>query len=232
MGNHDLDFGEGVLAKFIQRLPTTSFVLSNVDALSTKAPLANCMSSTILLAGDVKVGLIGLLEEEVLATIPSMPPHLFSEPCTVASRLAAKLREDGAEVVVVLAHARRVNLQRYGEIDGVDFVFGGHEHELMLERKLIVSGSDFRHVGVVDLVVERGRVAVASARHVPVSRDLAPSISMQRVVESVIAQVNAKLSKTLGWSANAIDVLETSCRAGESNFGSFIADLCRTTLGF
>ena len=64
VGNHDLDFGEGVLAKHVAN-STCSWLLSNVDSFATKEPLATCMRYTILESEGVRVGVIGLVEEGV-----------------------------------------------------------------------------------------------------------------------------------------------------------------------
>lgn len=175
IGNHDLDFGEGVLAKWIQRLPHCAWVLSNIEAASTRQPLANCQPSALLACGAFKVGIVGLMEEEALATIPSLPPHVFLEPLAQAARCAAQLRADGADVVVALTHCRTPNTLRIGAVPGVDVVLGGHEHELLQRQNVIISGSDFRHVGVVDVTLAPRALAF---RHVDVSPDTRPSPSM------------------------------------------------------
>jgi 5'-nucleotidase len=40
-----------------------------------------------------------------------------------------------------------------------------------------------------------------------------------------------RLKKRVGWTSTTLDCTERSCRAGESNMGSWLCDLCRTVLG-
>lgn len=63
LGNHDLDFGEGVLAKWISKQHTCSWLMTNILASSSNTPLATCKESVILQCGSVKVGVFGVMEE-------------------------------------------------------------------------------------------------------------------------------------------------------------------------
>jgi membrane protein required for beta-lactamase induction len=60
--NHDLDFGEGVLCKYVKE-STAQWLLSNCDSFSTKEPLATCLRHTILECNGVRVGVMGLVEQ-------------------------------------------------------------------------------------------------------------------------------------------------------------------------
>jgi 5'-nucleotidase len=114
---------------------------------------------------------------------------------------------------------------------GVDFVLGGHEHSILLTENAMISGSDFRHIGVLDMTLAADGKASFQARHVDVTRDIEPSPAMVKILDEVKASIGPKMSKRLAYTTTAIDTTERSCRGGESNIGSFLCDLCRTVLG-
>jgi 5'-nucleotidase len=149
IGNHDLDFGEGLLAKFVGKTKTCRWLSSNLLSLNNQ-PLANCLSSTVLTCGDCRIGIIGVMEEEAVATVPAMPPHKYVDFKKCAMDLAALLRPT-VDIVVALAHCRVANSLELALVPGVDLVLGGHEHVVFLQQLIgvaptMVSGSDFRFV--------------------------------------------------------------------------------------
>lgn len=109
---------------------------------------------------------------------------------------------------------------------------GGHEHAVLLQSNVMISGSDFRQVGVIDVTFD-GTTTMSSfkARHVDVTRDIELSLAMVKILDDVKTSIGPKLQKRLAYTTTAIDATERSCRGGESNIGSFLCDLCRTVLG-
>jgi 5'-nucleotidase len=63
LGNHDLDFGEGVLAKWISKQHTCTWLITNILSAASKTPLATCKETVIAKCGNVRVGIMGLMDE-------------------------------------------------------------------------------------------------------------------------------------------------------------------------
>lgn len=109
----------------------------------------------------VKIGLIGLVEQEWLATMPLL------EHCDVryldfvseGRRLCQVLRnEHKVDMVVALTHMRAPNDLKLGsEVPEIDLILGGHDHHYAVERchpsrtLLFKSGTDFRELSLIHL---------------------------------------------------------------------------------
>ena len=159
MKNHDFDFGA---AQFEKLRPRCNFpwVLSNVFDPSEgeddgeKVPLGHCYRTYMLEASNgIKIGFMGLAEREWAEKGNSLPRNLeYIEMLDCAKKVGPELREQGADMVIAMTHARQERDFRFGEglPEGcVDMIFAGHDH--WWEHKvwdngthLVRSGSDFK----------------------------------------------------------------------------------------
>jgi 5'-nucleotidase len=234
VGNHDLDFGEATLSRWIELTPTTAWLLSNIVDPITGAPLAGAKKSALLERGGVKVGVFGLGEFEWTTVLSQPTPLRYHDMVQVGDQLSAELRAAGADVIVCLCHVRLPNLELLAEkLADVDAVLAGHDHvlhkKLVNKRPTMVADNEFKAVGVVDLTLgaDRRVASVAALRHVVVDSSVPEDPAMVALVGSILEASKAKLSKRIGWCSVPLDCTTRSCRSGESNFGNWVADLCR-----
>lgn len=150
LGNHDLDHGVDVFDK-LRRACNFPWLCANAVDPKTGAPLAGCQRTLLLPWRGITVGLVGLVEEEWLATLCSVDEDevRYSDFVEEGSRAAAELRAQGAHLVIALTHMRMPNDERAArEIEGVDMVLGGHDHHYEVKsvngRPVVKSGTDFR----------------------------------------------------------------------------------------
>jgi 5'-nucleotidase len=186
----------------------------------------------------VRVGVIGLGEEDWLKTLTNPPPIVYHDFVRVGDELAATLRhQHRVDLVVALVHMRLPNTVLLAEqMRDVDVVLGGHDHfihkSVVRGRPVMVSDNDFRAVGVVDLALsDKRRVVSHEMRHVVLNSSVREDPAMAALVASLLAQSAGKLKKRIGWTSVPLDCTVKSCRSGESNFGNLLADLCRVALG-
>ncbi|GFZ51509.1 hypothetical protein JCM24511_09276 [Saitozyma sp. JCM 24511] len=147
VGNHDFDFGFPHLTKLLEST-TFPWLLSNIVDSSTgrtPAPLRRCW---ITERCGVRIGIIGLVEEDWIATIPSWPETFKYRPMKeTALELSKELRDPRGryrvEVVIALTHCRVPNdIRLANELGavagrkgvenehGVDLLIGGHDHQI------------------------------------------------------------------------------------------------------
>lgn len=93
IGNHDFDFGVERLTVLIQE---TNFpwLISNVVDKYTNKPLANAKVKHILQVGELKIGLIGLVEHEWIETLSAFDYDDIIYECFVSAgnRLVNELK--------------------------------------------------------------------------------------------------------------------------------------------
>ncbi|KAI0807271.1 Metallo-dependent phosphatase [Fomes fomentarius] len=148
-GNHDFDFGYPHLSKLIQ---DTNFpwILSNIIDTETSGVPEHLLEFDVFERAGVRVGVIGLVEKEWIATVSTWPSNFkYRDMAEVAIDLSKRLRDPQGEhkcdIIIALTHARvpndialakRVNAlspsaqekNPIANIHGADLIFGGHDH--------------------------------------------------------------------------------------------------------
>ena len=168
VGNHEFDWGTSVLAER-KKQAKFPFLSANIFlGEGTKRP-AWVLPSTVVRKGRLKIGIIGAITEDtpVVANPKVLVGLRFDKPAAVVNQVAAKLRKDGADVVVVLAHLGGAQdrdgsvtgpvAEFASELEGVDAVLDGHSHTVAAgvvnSIPVMISGSNGRRVGVMKLEV-------------------------------------------------------------------------------
>lgn len=136
------------------------FLLSNAVDLRTGEPLAGALRTLVIEHSGIRIGLIGLIEEEWLATLACVEPSQvqYTDFVAVANELEPRLREEGCELVFALTHSRLPNDKRLAaQCPGLDLILGGHDHDAFREVvngvPVIKSGTDFRELTAISLAI-------------------------------------------------------------------------------
>ena len=206
-------------------------------ALGENVPLGNALPTAMLMGSNgLKIGVIGLVEREWLATINSLPPTLiYKSASATAKELVPGLREQGADIVVAITHQREPNDNKLAENvpEGLlDFILGGHDHfyghNVLNGCHVLRSGTDFKQLSYI----EGWRVPNSSKWNFKiVRRDVVASVPEDPKTVTLVAKLTEKLKvrleKPIGYTAAPLDARFVTVRTKESNLGNFICDLMR-----
>ena len=196
--------------------------------------------SVVVTSGGIRIGLFGL-------TIPteSVEYAEFAGPNETARELSAKLRREGAEVVVALTHLNAADdrelLETLGA-DGPDLIVGGHDHEKMAfqvgGRWVIKADADARTAAVIQLRLGRGPVEV-SYEHRPLGEGQPGSPTPDPDVQALVDGWQARhekefcakthepadcLEAAYGRTRTVLEGEENKIRGRETSLGDWIAD--------
>ncbi|WVQ75350.1 hypothetical protein IAR50_004969 [Cryptococcus sp. DSM 104548] len=145
VGNHDFDSGYPHLTKLIQST-TFPWMLSNIVDIETGVQPETLQRYQIFERCGVKIGVIGLVEQDWIATIPSWPHNFKYRSMTeTALELSKELRDPNGEhqvdIIIALTHCRVPNditlANELGAVagkagleneHGLDLIIGGHDH--------------------------------------------------------------------------------------------------------
>ncbi|WWC91447.1 uncharacterized protein L201_006393 [Kwoniella dendrophila CBS 6074] len=145
VGNHDFDFGYPHLTKLIQST-TFPWLLSNIIDDKTGKQPETLNKYWVTERCGVKIGVIGLVEQDWIATIPSWPKNFSYRPMKeTAIELSKELRDPNGphqvDIIIALTHCRVPNdIKLCNELGavadkpgvenehGVDLLVGGHDH--------------------------------------------------------------------------------------------------------
>eukprot|EP01062_Namystynia_karyoxenos_P081643 TRINITY_DN900_c0_g4_i1.p1 TRINITY_DN900_c0_g4~~TRINITY_DN900_c0_g4_i1.p1 ORF type:complete len:1413 (+),score=400.94 TRINITY_DN900_c0_g4_i1:70-4239(+) len=256
VGNHDLDFG-------IERLEELSamcdfpWLLSNVvDDSRGGQPLGGARRTAILSAGDVRVGLMGIVEEDWILTCGQINPEQvrYVDMADAARECSAELRAEGAHCIVALTHMRSHNDERLAMRTGIgvlDIILGGHDHapeyRVVNSVAIVKSGSDFQQYTEVLLQlpemrfrpqaselgsptwIRRGGEHAACGVCCSLHGALANTADegLAEVLRGVEEQITSGLSAVVAVAGCPFECTTAAVRTGESAVGNWVTDVAR-----
>lgn len=244
--NHDLDLG---VHQFEHLASQCNFpwLLANVldPALGDDVPLGRAEKTAIITSSNgIKIGLIGLVEQEWLEVVNALPPHLiYIDSHIAATQLVPGLRARGAEIVIALCHQRERHDIRLAEETPpglIDIILGGHDHHYrytkVKDTHVLCSGSDFKQLSYVE--ARRRKRPEPDALFLPnkwdiriIRRDITSAIpedpNTLGLMDQLFSSLKVKLENPVGYTAVPLDSRFATVRTRESNLGNFVADLMR-----
>lgn len=149
-GNHETDFGEDKLIKFVEDDPSNKWLLANLKMAGTNRTYGNLEESAIRNKNGFKIGLFGLVDESWLASSKIDKKDVDYEDFKVAARrVSTELKSKGCNLILAITHMSNADdIELLSDPENyINFIFGGHEHiyfvKLLNNRLLLKSGSDF-----------------------------------------------------------------------------------------
>uniref|UniRef100_A0A4W5Q026 Ecto-5'-nucleotidase n=1 Tax=Hucho hucho TaxID=62062 RepID=A0A4W5Q026_9TELE len=166
--NHEFDFGVDLLEEHT-KIMTFPWFLRNVYDRFTSETLGHGVVSSILEWNGLKIGFMGLVEEDWLDTLGTVDKNNnYIDYVETADCLSAELRDKKADLVIS---------------NGVDLILGGHAHEygvLEVNGILIVkSGSEFRYRSKSDVVKDQDGTFKYSCEKIATMKDLEESSTLR-----------------------------------------------------
>ncbi len=176
LGNHDFDFGLEYLETSLSdaRFKLTLANVHRPDG-APFLPERHLLDRRVIdgagRAHHLKIGVTGVVPPQVAAW---SKPHVdgklhFSDMTTAAAAQTAALRDEGADVIIVLAHSglghvdagnRSENAaQQIAALPNVDAVVAGHTHDLVSQTAIdghapiVQPGAYGSHLGLIDLLL-------------------------------------------------------------------------------
>jgi len=229
VGNHEFDYGQEVLRERIKeaRFPVLG---ANVSGLSGLQPFM------VMTVNGATIGVIGVVTTETpVTTSPKNVRGLTFAPVAETVRFYAEMLRPGVDVLVVLSHLGFVeDMELARTVQGIDLIVGGHSHTKVENGRQVGSTlvvQAWAHgltVGVVDGVVEDGKITALSARLediVPVPG--ADDRKITSLVQAYEEKVGARMNEVVGRAVVPLDM--TEARRKESNLGNLVADILRST---
>ena len=227
-GNHDFDYG---LENLVSVTTKTNFpwLMSNVYDIETGRPLADGRLFHVIYKNGKKLGIIGLVEEEWLATLATIDQEdvRYNDFISEGRKYGKYLKEkEKVDYVIALTHMRMPNDVKLAEnVDEIDIILGGHDHDYDVRRVndkyIIKSGTDFRTFSKVDLIFNPNINKVdVNIREVQVNaKDFPEDQDLKQELEKYSQVIDAKMDLILGQFSCDLDGRFASIRTQETNLG-------------
>lgn len=237
-GNHEFDFGPDVLRERLADIDATILAANLRDA--DGEPLEGVEDTAMLEFDGVKVGFIGLTAED--AREKSSPGDLQIAPSVETALAEAEgLREAGADLVVVVAHAARDVDRDLFDTGAIDVILSGDDHDLLVffdgRTAMVESYEQGDYLAAVDLDItvevednDRDVSWWPNFRLIDTRNAEADPATAEKVVEYQ-AQLSDELDVEIGVTTTPLDSRRAMVRSQETAIGNLIADAMREAVG-
>ncbi len=234
IGNHDFDFKMPALE---DRMTLAKFpmVVTNVRYQNGES-LPNSVTSMVLEREGVKVGVVGLLTDEMdELVLPQFYEGLtFEDPEDALERELPKLKAAGAEMVIALTHCGlEDDIELAEEFPGQGMlIIGGHSHD-SLDGPMEVAGnwvaqagSHGRQLGRIQVDFDTAKRAIKKVTGELLVVDpekTPPDSEVAALVEHYKAEAEKVLGEVVGTSPEPL----TRCYHQDSTLGNWVTDAMR-----
>jgi len=233
-GNHEFDFGPGVLR---ERMAESRFAWLSANVLERGGgqPFGGAARDRLIERGSLSVGLFGLTTPETATTSAGGGDVDFRDPRAAGKAVAADLRRRGARIVVAVTHQHMRADRELARAADVDVILGGHEHEPLVaeEGKALITkaGSDARYLVEVSIWLRPdGALVERSWTFHEVSARLPEDPDVGAVVRTFEARLNRELAAEVGRTTVPLEARRARLRTEETNLGDFLTDAMRARL--
>lgn len=169
IGNHEFDFGDDVLAAYLQAAgypdaaEKTAIVSSNILPPVDHSLGEMGIRDTYIreLSNGLKLGFFGLIGKDAILMAPFAGDIQFSDQHTAAAEAVASLRAKGVDLVIAVTHMGIEEEQEMARaVEGIDIIVGGHSHTFLYEPVivgqtiLLQSGDLYKNLGVTEFAYD------------------------------------------------------------------------------
>ena len=158
--------------------------------------------------GGVKIAVIGQAFPYMPIANPRwmFPEYSFGIREDNMAAMVQEVRDQGAELVVVLSHnGFDVDKKMAGNVEGIDVILSGHTHDALPEPVLvgkthiIASGSNGKFVSRVDLDVRDGEMKGIKHKLIPIFSDvITPDADVAKLIDVQRAPYEYQLKEVIG----------------------------------
>lgn len=236
-GNHEFDFGADV---FRERMREAKFPILGTNIRENGQPIEPMVDTIVKeFKGEeetVKIGFLGVTTTDTAITSSPGPISFLPVNETVAAA-AAKLREEGADIIVAAVHTHSAVDYELVNNSDVDIVLSGHDHVLNVyfdgRKALVESKEEAEYVTMMDLAIEVGesrgerRVSWWPNFRIQDTKDVEPLPAVAEKVAAYENTLSEELDVELGKTDVELDTRRISVRTGETAFGNLVADAMR-----
>ena len=234
-GNHEFDFGPDV---FMTRMKEAAFPVFAANLRDKDGqPVSGFKDMELRDINGLKVGLVGLTAEDTPEKSRPGDKLLFSPTFDTAVARAHDLRKQGADLVVVVAHAARPIDMRLYQSGEFDIILSGDDHDLvaLFNGKSVLAESPAEAAVVTAIDVEAEITEKDGERSVSWFPDfriidtesIAPDAETQKMVDGYNAELDQNLNVPIGVTTAPMDSRKTIVRSQEAAIGNLIADALR-----
>jgi 2',3'-cyclic-nucleotide 2'-phosphodiesterase (5'-nucleotidase family) len=235
LGNHEFDFGPEVAFKHFANMDTTHLTANMTDANGNA--IDGIGARSIVDLGEIKLGFFGVTSEDA-AVKSSVGDLKFSDALAAAEAQAAALKEEGADMIIAIAHTDISDDFALLRMGVADIILSADDHNQMTffdgNTAMMESGEDgdvVMEMSVTTKKDDRGRTRWSHSIAIHNPGDFAVPADVAAKVAELDGELDAKLGTVIGKTSVELNTTRPFIRQQETTFGNMLADAMRAATG-
>lgn len=237
LGNHDFALGRDILTRMLASL-ASPILGANILNRETSKPIDGVKSSIVRKISGITIGIIGVNTPKVPEYVrpEELKGIIFPKPVEIVKSQLAKLKDEGADIIIVLSHLGRKEDRELAMIPGIDVIVGGHDHDALQEGEkvgntiIVQAGCNNQYVGDLCLSIDphKKKIVAYKSRLIPVLKEhISPDPAIEEIIRPYIEESRKKGNEIVG---SASDEMRYSYKE-ITPLGQHLADAMREAAG-
>ena len=228
-GNHEFDYGVDV---YKNALNFAEFEVISANLIIDDPEVAHRIRTYAIreIAG-VKIGIFGMMTPAFskVCNPPGGGVSVNQDIVSVARDVVDELVSRQCDIIIALTHiGLDYNRQLAQEINDIDIIVGGHDHDMVhetLNNTIIVQDrSGGEYLGVLRFGFEDGSILDPRWETILLDSTVGYVPEIRDLMAKYMAEYGEKLDQKIGESAVDLDGRKDTLRSRESNLGNLVAD--------
>jgi 5'-nucleotidase len=243
VGNHEFDDGPETLRDFMEAVDFP--VLMANAHISLEPALRDILQkSTIVEKGGEKIGLIGVVTEDVKDLSSPGDNIIFTDAINAVQSEVRVLKAKGVNKIILLSHSSyAIDKEIAANTDGVDVIVGGHDNALLSNTnkravgpyptvvndvQIIQAYAYGKYLGELNLVFDdAGNVISAEGEPILIDSSVEEDPQIVTRLDILEKPINKLKETQVGNVSVSLNGDRAVCRVQECDMGNMIADAMR-----
>ena len=246
VGNHEFDDGPENLRAFMDSV-NFPVLMANANIDMEPELKGKLHKSTTLYRNNQKIGLIGVVTEEVVDISAPGDNIIFTDAVAAVQSEVDFLTEAGVNIIILLSHSSyEIDKMIAANTTGVDVIVGGHDNAYLSNISdrakgpypTVVNGTQIiqayaygKFLGELSVLFdEAGNVIYATGEPITIDGSVNENTQIIARLDELEEPINELKETIVGNVSNSLTGDRTVCRVQECDMGNLIADAMRDSV--
>ena len=246
VGNHEFDDGPETLRAFMDSV-NFPVLMANANVDMEPELKGKLDKSTTLLKNHRKIGLIGVVTEEVVDISSPGDNIIFTDAVAAVQAEVDFLTEAGVNIIILLSHSSyEIDKMIAANTTGVDVIVGGHDNTYLSNVSdrakgpypTVVNGTQIiqayaygKFLGELSVLFdEDGNIIYAAGEPITIDGTVNENAQIVARLDELEEPINELKETIIGNASNPLTGDRTVCRVQECDMGNMIADAMRDSV--
>ena len=243
VGNHEFDDGPVTLRAFMD---TVNFpvLMANANVDLEPELRDKLQKSTIIVKDNRKIGLIGVVTEDVVDISSPGDNIIFTDAITAVQAEVDALTQQGVNIIILLSHSSyAIDKEIAANTTGVDVIVGGHDNTYLSnvsdrakgpyptvvnDTQIIQAYAYGKFLGELSVVFDdKGEVVSATGEPITIDKLISENSDVVARLDELEVPINELKEREVGSVSSELNGNRAVCRVQECDMGNMIADAMR-----